>query len=301
MVEKTKILTREEEYALGAKVQAGLEAKARSENNETPEPGDSRLLADYEEAFATFFDRNQGLVISLANAAHRRYPTSLEIQDLVQEGSIGLMTAIKKYDPSRGNKFSTVAFRWINQAISRGVNKTHRLVRLPENRIADFTKMNRIHEEFEDTDVTSAELDEVIRERLGLTDREISDIRAAASSPASLNKTVGTDSDGTKTLMDYVGDLQTTVSSEEEAINSDIASFLSTSLASLPELNRAVVTAQFGLPFEDQETRKPKQVREIYKINQDKYREVLSSSIESLREDLSGNGFTFSDLSEALA
>src|SRR5699024_695539 len=116
--------------------------------------------------------------------------------DCIQEGLSGLIIAARKYDPehSKGrNKFSTMAHPWIGQAISRGVNSTAKLVRLPENRVIDYSKIIQVeqHIQTNNLDLSAEELEQEIIKATGLTREYIYAIRNASASHYSLNRTVG--------------------------------------------------------------------------------------------------------------
>lgn len=163
-----KFLSKEEELELGRIIQRHFKAKDELElgENLTPERVSELegLVQEGKDAVEQLVKANMGLVYERAKIFKRNYPRAPEEEDLVQEGMTGLMTAVQKYDPERGNKFSTVAYFWIAQAVGRGVNKTGRLVRLPENRINEYSRITKIMNDANAENLSPAEIDQLVME-----------------------------------------------------------------------------------------------------------------------------------------
>jgi len=294
-------LTREQEYELGTIIQDALKAKATLESGDYSSKDESQLkikAESYNAAQNRLFEANQALVVKCAINQQNKFPSSLDRDDLIQEGYFGLLKAIDKYDPKRGNKFSTVAYPWIMQSITRGVNKTHRMVRLPENRISNYTQMNELARTV-GKDIYDSEVIELIKAELDLTQKEIDSILNAAGSHASLNKPIGYDEGGSqKELQDFVGEVNSVESSESIAMKDSMKRLLVETLGTLEELEAAVILADFGFENDNGELLKPKNVREYYRINQKTYRETLNSALNKMSTKMGHTGLKFNDFVE---
>lgn len=284
---KHDFLTKERELELGAIIQKGASAKehAKTVDLESPEGLDiRRQILAAEEAIDELVKANIGLVWDRAKAFKAKFPGSPDLEDLVQEGMTGLMTAVHKYDPKRGNKFSTVAYYWITQAIGRGVNKTARLVRLPENRIGDYSKMAAIAAKYEDAGLTMSELDDKIKDELGLSQVQINNIRNAGGTHASLNRRVGGDGEG-RELMDIVGESNPVYGAEYAVTNRDCFDILGASIQQLGDLKMQVVASHFALSVNGV-ILNPADVREVNDLSTSKYRRILAEGLEELKTEL---------------
>lgn len=132
MAARVALLTRDEETALGRRVQAGLAAARDLDGCDDPDRRADlvRAVEDGRQAEAEFVRRNVGLVYKYANGFTGR---GLDDEDLQQAGFIGLLTAIRKFDPERGFKLSTYASKWIMQTVQREIEKTGSAIRLPSH------------------------------------------------------------------------------------------------------------------------------------------------------------------------
>lgn len=294
---KAKYLSKTEELELGRVIQDHYQAMESLESGEKLSKKDRVALNERvtvgKKAVDKLVRANIGLVHDRAGRFKTRFPSGPEYDDLVQEGMTGLLTAVRKYDPERGNKFSTVAYYWIAQAVARGANKTGRTVRLPENRINDFVKMNQIVKELESEYHTSGEIDEIIMDRLGLSKVDLMNIRAAASTPASLNKVVGREAGSNRELMDYVGEDSAEPSSEESVIASQMNDLLLEAVENLDPIKRDVILATFSLS--EGEELSVEDVRTKYSLAPFKFKRVQVEAMRELREKFSREGLSFSD------
>lgn len=298
-----KYLSKEEELHLGELIQNMMKAKDQKNNLVLMEDGtDAGQIRSLDEtirigvkAVETLVEANVDLVRSRAQVFKSRYPGAPEIDDLIQEGMLGLMTAVYKYDPSKNNKFSTVAYYWIVQAIGRGTNKTGKLVRLPENRVQDFINISRVKADYEDSELTASEINAHVMTRTGLTFAEISAITNAAATPASLNKVVNSGDDSSRELMDYVGEDHVTESSEELVMKSELFTILSEQLNEMDEVARDVIASSFMMDGLAPENLTNKEVREKHKISAPKFKRILNESLTTIQDNLDGLGIKFED------
>jgi RNA polymerase sigma factor (sigma-70 family) len=292
-----KFLTKDEELELGTLIQAHFKAKERLESGEKlSAKTKARLEAEVAAGIKpidTLVNANLGLVYDRARIFKTRYSGGPEYEDLVQEGMAGLLTAVKKYDPSRGNKFSTVAYYWIAQAVARGTNKTGRTVRLPENRINDYSRMTAIANSPEAEEWGQTRLDEEIMTRLKLSPTDLRNIRAAAATPASLNKVVSSEGGNTRELMDFVGEKNATRSSEETVIAEQLQKTLLKAIYTLEPVKRDVILATFSLSeFEDVTV---EDVKELYDLPHFRLKRIQTDAVKELKIALTSSGLSFAD------
>lgn len=125
---KFELLTEEEELTLARQIQAYLEIRDRGAGPLTPE--EVKAVRIGKRAYKRFYEANLRLVVHVARKYNGRQ-FSMPLLDLIQEGNLGLARAIEKFDPARGYKFSTYAYWWVRQGISRGIQQQGRLIRLP--------------------------------------------------------------------------------------------------------------------------------------------------------------------------
>lgn len=283
----TKFLSKEEELELGVQIQAMLKAKDELEasSEDTDVDNLKKIIIRGENAVNELVTANIPLVVSRANSFKSRLPSGPDIEDLIQQGMEGLMKAVYKYDPTMGNKFSTVAFSWIRQSIGRETNSTGRLVRLPENRVTDYINIKRTQEEFKDSGFAPAEIDNKVMEKLNLTKAEFMDIMNAAVTHTSLNKVVNDSDGGSKELMDYVGQMHTEKSSEEHYVNGSLMEILNSSLEKMSQIKKDIVSASFMLDF-DGEPMTPKEVRELHNLTSQKFKKILNEALREINSEL---------------
>jgi len=298
-------LTKDEELALGTLVQKALRAKEIKESAQgstfeldgekvTAKQLDE-IIAEGSKATNKLVDSNTALVWSQARRFKSKYPSAPELEDLAQEGLLGLFRAIEKYNPERGNKLSTVAYYWIDQAIGRSTNKTGRLIRLPENRIANYVSINRIRARYEDSDLTTEQVDEIAMKELGLTREKFLSIISAASVPVSLNRPVSFDGGETKELMDFVSDENAGISSEEQVTNDLMIEILYEKLGTLSEMEKSVVASSFLMNDVVEKRKTMAEVRETYNLTPQKFKRVLNNALTKVRAELESLGIQAED------
>jgi RNA polymerase primary sigma factor len=224
-IDKGRLLSRGEEMDLARRAEAG-DSRARQ-----------RLI-----------EKNLRLVVSVA----KRYRgMGLPFEDLIQEGNVGLMRAVEKFDPDRGWRFSTYATWWIRQAVQRAVADKGRTIRVPVHMGDKIRKMARAYNELS-TELTREPTDEEVAARLEWTVGEVLDVKSAMPDATSLNQTLSSDGDGSE-LGEIIEDERAsevagTVIGEME-VNG-----LMEAIERLPERHRHVLTRRYGLGNRDTAT-----------------------------------------------
>jgi RNA polymerase primary sigma factor len=249
---KHPLLNAEEEVELAKRIERGdLDAKDRMINS------------------------NLRLVISVA----RKYQgQGLPLGDLIQEGMLGLIRAVEKFDWRKGFKFSTYGTLWIRQAIGRGLANSGRTVRLPVHIVARARKISDAERKLA-VELGRQPTDEEISERVDLPVDEVIDIRRADRGPASLDQGVGEDGDTA------LGDL---IASDGPSIEDYVSSELDwealrDAVGTLPENERTVITLRFGLDREE-----PKALRETGRrlgLSSERVRQLEETALRRLSND----------------
>lgn len=297
----TKFLTKEEELTQGALVQKMVKAQERMNDKDNLTEEEiiecEKDIRVGKNAVDVLLKANMGLVYGRARSFRAKYPGAPELEDLVQDGMAGLLTAIYRYDPSRGNKLSTMAIPWIFQSITRWTNKTGRLVKLPENRVTDFSNISKLRTQLENDGLTQQEADEFIMKSLNLSKVDMFHITNAAATPASLNKKVS-DDEGAKELMDLVSDNHVEDSSETFVMKNEMFEILRDRLVELDEIHRDIISSSFMFENANGEKMTAKQVREKHNISTTKFKKLLNESLLSIKTDLDKMDISYRDFIE---
>ena len=217
---------------------------------------------------------NLRLVISVAK---RRTDWGVPLSDLIQEGNIGLMQAVQKFDHRRGYKFSTYAIPWIWQAINRAVNDQSRIVHLPGHIVDDLTKLSRVKNNLPQK-LGRQPTEKELASETGLPSKKIESlVKIISGVPVSLNKPVG--EDGSQ-IGDFIAD-QTIVQPEEQSNESFLKEELSKTLESLTLRERRVIELRYGL--NDEYSRTLAEVGTELDLSKERIRQIEKAALAKLR------------------
>lgn len=297
-------LSKNEELKLGKLIKEANTAKVQLANNKKVSREEKRKLNMQvevgEKAVTQLVEANINLVVSIATKYKEKYPYAAELEECVQDGLSGLVIAARKYDSDRNNKFSTMAFAWVRQAITRGTNNTSRLVRLPENRIEDYTTIVEIETALlkADSTLSRQEVDAEVKEITGLTDEDIFVIKNAASGHYSLNRRVGKDEDSERELLDIISQNEEEASAEQEALDSHMVDKLMGVLGELEDIEQYIVLSSFEMyfpPLDNGNLLDSRAVKKHFDIDSRTYKRILNEALEKLHGKLSDHGLTFAD------
>ena len=281
---RVPLLTGNQEVTLAQALEAGNQARERLiflEDQGGMTSAEQRVLEkrvrDGDRAREALTNSNLRLVVSIA----KRYAgRGMGLLDLVQEGNLGLMRAVERFDHSKGFKFSTYATWWIRQAITRAIADQARTIRIPVHMVDIIQKVNRAQREMLQELGREPTIEEV-GVRTDLTAEKVREIIRLAYDPISLESPVGED-DGS-VLGDFIED-QSAIAPGDAAMTSLLRDAVEMALADLNEREREVMRRRFGL--DDGQVRTLEQVGKEFMVTRERIRQIETKTLAKLRHPL---------------
>jgi RNA polymerase primary sigma factor len=273
------LLTADEEVQLAKEIEAGNEAAARME-----EEGDELSLDERDELYlirergdaarAHLIRANTRLVVSIAKKYRGR---GLQFLDLIQEGNVGLMKAVEKYDYRRGNRFSTYATWWIRQAVTRALANHGRTIRIPAHLGGRISKLYQIAQELEQQQGRQPTAEE-IAEEMDLPAERVRWMLRTSRQPVHLERPVGDESDAE--LGDFIEDVEAPPPAETVA-QTMLTEEIGDILDQLTPREARILRLRYGL--QDGESRTLKEVGEMFGLSRERIRQLEKEALRKLR------------------
>ncbi len=279
---KVPLLNAEQEVELAKRIEAGLYAgerlRAAADGEEKLKLEMSRDLMwisrDGERAKNHLLEANLRLVVSLA----KRYTgRGMAFLDLIQEGNLGLIRAVEKFDYTKGYKFSTYATWWIRQAITRAMADQARTIRIPVHMVEVINKLGRIQRELLQ-DLGREPTPEELAKEMDITPEKVLEIQQYAREPISLDQTIG--DEGDSQLGDFIEDSEAVVAVDAVSF-SLLQDQLQQVLQTLSEREAGVVRLRFGLT--DGQPRTLDEIGQVYGVTRERIRQIESKTMSKLR------------------
>ena len=234
-----------------------------------------RILEGDAQAKAELCERNLKLVVSIAKKYVNR--SSMQFLDLIQEGNLGLLKAVEKFDFTKGFRFSTYATWWIRQAITRAIADQARIIRIPVHMVETIHKLSRVSKQLTQElgrDPSNAE----IAERMGITEQRVNEIQKIALDPISLESPVG-EEDESK-ISDFVED-ESMKSPTDSAAQDILKSQLMAVIETLTPREQKVIRLRYGL--DDNHPRTLEEVGKEFNVTRERIRQIEAKALRKLR------------------
>jgi RNA polymerase primary sigma factor len=264
---RVPLLTAEEEVKLAQRMERGKAEQLKPNPNR-------RIVEDGEEAQRRLTEANLRLVVSVAKKYIGR---GMSLLDLIQEGNIGLIRAVEKFDYTKGYKFSTYATWWIRQAITRAIADQARTIRIPVHMVETINRLIRISRRLLQ-DLGREPTSEEIAEQMEISAEKVREIIKVSQEPVSLETPIGEEEDSH--LGDFIED-HTALAPAEAASHQLLKEQVEDVLDSLTERERKVLQLRFGL--DDGRSRTLEEVGKEFHVTRERIRQIEAKALRKLR------------------
>ncbi len=280
------LLEHDEEILLGRKVQRLMELETQKKELELDNEGLARAwdiplktikrdLRDGQKAKEKMVTANLRLVVSVAKKYTKR---NMELLDIIQEGTIGLVRGVEKFDPGRGYKFSTYAYWWIRQGITRAIAEKSRAIRLPIHVTENLNKLKKAQRELSQMNGYMPSVFQ-LSDHLELTVDDIKDLMCKARQPTSLEIKIGENRD--TALIDLLEDEKQLPEKilERQCIKDDMRELI----ADLPEMQAAVISMRYGIGEDILEPMSMTAIGQLLNMSRDRVRTLEHKALRELK------------------
>ncbi|MFN2593277.1 MAG: RNA polymerase sigma factor [Actinomycetota bacterium] len=275
---RVALLTAQEEVSLARRIESGVFATEKLEQNETHSEEEHRELNWLERDGAIakrhLVEANLRLVVSIAK---RYVGRGMAFLDLIQEGNLGLIRAVEKFDYHKGYKFSTYATWWIRQAITRAIADQARTIRIPVHMVETINKLVRIQRQLLQDLGREPTADEIAHQ-MELSAEKVREIQKISQEPVSLETPVGEEEDSH--LGDFIEDSEAVVPLERASFRL-LQEQLESVLHTLSGREKAVIEMRFGL--RDGQPRTLEEVGKTFGVTRERIRQIESKTLSKLR------------------